>query len=157
MPAKSLSPDQLQDAARLKIAFKQWQAARKAVGLVASQDAVAGELFGFGQSALSQYLNGTIPLNADALAKFASVLNILPGAISPSIDREQREQAARWLGVTATKGAHSNDGSKTVQRIGARPLGAIRQVTKLAGSRINGTAGHDAAKTTQSITKKSGK
>ncbi len=96
MPAKDLSPEQLADAVRLKAAFKAWQAERKAHALPWAQDEVAEALFGFGQSALSQYLNGTIPLNAAALQKFCRALGLTPTQISPGIVEQERARAA-WL------------------------------------------------------------
>ncbi len=84
MPALPLNQEQKADAARLKVIFKRWQQQRKDAGQPASQDAVAS-LFGFGQSALSQYLNGSIPLNVQALTKFSSLLNCAPEEISPEL------------------------------------------------------------------------
>jgi transcriptional regulator with XRE-family HTH domain len=89
MPAKPLSSRQLKDARRLKEAFRRWCAQRRAGGEGASQRHAAG-LMGFGQSAMSQYLSGRIPLNAQALAKFAELLGVAPESISPHIVREQR-------------------------------------------------------------------
>ena len=54
-------------------------------------------MFGFGQSALSQYLNGTIPLNAAVVKKFSVVLGCAPATISPSIANQEREWAIAWL------------------------------------------------------------
>jgi phage repressor protein C with HTH and peptisase S24 domain len=84
MPALPLNQEQKADAERLKVLFKRWQQLRKDAGQPASQDAVA-PLFGFGQSALSQYLNGAIPLNVDALTKFAELLGCAPEDISPEL------------------------------------------------------------------------
>ena len=89
MPAKPLDPRQLKDAQRLNAAFKHWQAQRRANGQGASQR-YAAELMGFGQSALSQYLTGKIPLNGEALAKFARLFGVAPESISPEIVSEQR-------------------------------------------------------------------
>lgn len=101
MPAKELSEEQLADAARLKAAFRRWQADRRARGEPSTQDEVAEHLFGFGQSALSQYLNGTIPLNAAALLKFARVLGENAETISPTIVKDARDQAAQLLDLGA--------------------------------------------------------
>ena len=53
MPAKPLTAEQKEDAARLKEFFKAWQASMRDAGKPVSQDAAAAKL-GFGQSALSQ-------------------------------------------------------------------------------------------------------
>lgn len=92
MPAKDLSPEQLKDAERLKAAFKLWQAARRSRGEPSTQDEVAETLFGFGQSALSQYLNGTIPLNFVALTKFSKTLGVPAATLSPTLVAEAREK-----------------------------------------------------------------
>lgn len=109
MPAKELSQTQKADAVRLKQAFKAWQSARRAQGLPASQEEVSDELH-FGQSALSQYLNGNIPLNADALRKLCSLIGVSPETISPTIVKQERERAIAWLGadVSATLGTTTN-------------------------------------------------
>lgn len=62
MPAKPLTPEQKDDASRLKEAFRAWQNAKRDAGAPVSQMEAAHRL-GFGQSALSQYVNGQIPLN----------------------------------------------------------------------------------------------
>lgn len=90
MPAKPLTDEQKRDAARLFGYFKAWQSARRELGLTWQQGEVAEELFGFGQSALSQYINGKIPLNAEALGKFAAVLGVRADNISPSIVRHYK-------------------------------------------------------------------
>lgn len=103
MPAKQLSEEQLADAARLKAAFKTWQRDRKAKGLTWAQDDVAEEFFGFGQSALAQYLNGTIPLNPPALKKFSVALGIPPADISPGLVAQMRALAQDWINVEPPK------------------------------------------------------
>jgi SOS-response transcriptional repressor LexA len=83
MPAKPLTPDQLRETARLRSVFLAWQGRRKDEGLPYTQ-AWVGEALGLGQSSLSQYLAGRIPLNADAAVKFASVLGVPVEEFSPS-------------------------------------------------------------------------
>lgn len=92
MPAKPLTEEQLRDASRLRAAYELWVSSRKELGLPTSQDEVAN-LFGINQSALSQYLNGKIPLGPDALRRFADVLRVHPANISPGVVREQRALA----------------------------------------------------------------
>jgi transcriptional regulator with XRE-family HTH domain len=93
MAAKELSPEQKAEADRLKARFKAWQRQLKADGESASQLDLA-EQFGFGQSALSQYLNGTIPLNLRAVLKFAEKLGCAPEEISPIVVEETHKQVA---------------------------------------------------------------
>lgn len=84
MPATPLSPEELAEAAQLKKLFGEWQRERKEEGQPASQEAAAG-LLGFGQSALNQYLNGKIPLNIEAAAKFAKLLGEPIHKFSPTM------------------------------------------------------------------------
>lgn len=84
MPALSLTEEQRQDAARLKLRFQQWQLAQRNAGLPSSQEAISDQL-GFNQSALSQYLNARIPLNISALLKFCKLMEVTPEEISPGL------------------------------------------------------------------------
>lgn len=84
MPAQPLTNEQLEDAARLKQLFLNWQDRRRSAHHPASQEAVS-ELLGFNQSATSQYLNGKIPLNVAAATKFASVFGCSIADFSASL------------------------------------------------------------------------
>jgi transcriptional regulator with XRE-family HTH domain len=87
MPANPLTPEELLDAARLKALFVEWQDERKLQKKPSSQEAaVAG--MDFSQSALSQYLNGGIPLNLETAYKFAKMLGKPIAAFSPSVAEE---------------------------------------------------------------------
>ena len=84
MPALPLSKDQLDDAARLKALFVIWQKKQREAGLPSSQEAVS-EMLGFNQSAMSQYLNGKIPLNISAATKFSELIGALVADFSPAL------------------------------------------------------------------------
>lgn len=84
MPALPLSKDQLDDAARLKALFAIWQKKQRDAGLPFSQEAVS-EMLGFNQSAMSQYLNGKIPLNPIAAGKFAELIECAVDDFSTSL------------------------------------------------------------------------
>jgi len=105
MPALPLTQAQLDDAERLKQRFADWQKRRKDDGHPASQEA-AGELLGFNQSALSQYLNGRIPLNVDAATRFASVMGCPVSDFSPRL----QEQLSGYVSVAMADGVAANDG-----------------------------------------------
>ncbi|WLE58368.1 helix-turn-helix domain-containing protein [Burkholderia plantarii] len=87
MPAKTLTLAQLKDAARLRQCFQIWKHAQESAGLPSTQQ-YAAEQLGFGQSALSQYLRGAIPLNMRVVMKLASVFGCAPEDISPTIAAE---------------------------------------------------------------------
>lgn len=88
MPAQPLTPAQLADAARLRSLFQKWKGERRDRGESASQEVVAGLLGFSSQSSVSQYLNGKIPLNVNALLKFAELLGVPPERISPDLAEE---------------------------------------------------------------------
>ena len=83
MAANPLTEEQLQEAARLKRLFMEWQdAPTKNRGKRRPQSDALEDL-GFNQSALSQYLSGKIPLNLPAALKFASLLSCSLQDFSP--------------------------------------------------------------------------
>lgn len=87
MPAKPLTEQELQESAKLKALFSSWQQSRKDAMENASQD-FATSILGFNQSALSQYINGGIPLNIKAAVKFASLIGCKISQFSPTIAAE---------------------------------------------------------------------
>lgn len=94
MPALPLTPEQRADAARLKNLFAAWQKGRREAGQPSSQEALS-DMLGFNQSALSQYLNGRIPLNVSAATKFAGLIGCSIADFSPSL----AEEVAGYRGV----------------------------------------------------------
>lgn len=92
MPAQPLSPEQKADAQRLQTLFTAWKTDRKSRGEPNSQEWAADQL-GFGQSALSQYLNGRIPLNNAAAAKFSKLLGCKISDFSPMLSNTLAELA----------------------------------------------------------------
>ncbi|MCY1360467.1 HTH-type transcriptional regulator PrtR [compost metagenome] len=78
----SEKPDYIaEEAARLKAAYR----ARKKVDPSLTQELIAHTFNWSGQSAVSQYMNGHIPLNLQALLGFASLLGVHPSSISPRL------------------------------------------------------------------------
>jgi len=92
MPALPLTPEQKADAVRLKALFQNWKEEKRARGELGSQDAFS-DLVGFGQSAVNQYLNGKIPLNPAAAAKFSRVLKCQISDFSETIAAQASEIA----------------------------------------------------------------
>ncbi|MDO8065601.1 S24 family peptidase [Janthinobacterium sp. SUN206] len=113
MPALPLSSEQLADAAKLKNLFKEWQHSRKENNLPHSQETAASAL-GFGQSALTQYLNGRIPLNVTAGIKFANLLGVALTEFSPAL-AEEAENIAQAVSPSA-------DENGTISLPGARRI-----------------------------------
>lgn len=81
---KSLSPEQLEDARRLKGLYNE-QVRNLNLG---SQVEVAARLGYASQGTLSQYLNGKIPLNLEAVLKFSALLQVSPEQISPGLAKK---------------------------------------------------------------------
>jgi transcriptional regulator with XRE-family HTH domain len=76
---RELTTEELADTQRLK---QLWKKNAPALGLT---QAAASKEFGFAnQSAISQYLNGRIPLNMQTASRFANLLKVPLGAISPA-------------------------------------------------------------------------
>ena len=101
MPAKELSPEQREEAERLRAKFDAYQAHEREAGREWTQEALAAKL-GFGQSALNQYLKGKIPLNADVVLAMAELLKLRPVDISPTIAQAQQEFSRRWSASAGT-------------------------------------------------------
>lgn len=80
-----MTPEEAEDAKRLAEAYRQVKLDRKGRGLSLTQESLAHECGWGGQSAVSQYTNGRIPLNLDALVRLSSALGVEPSRISPSL------------------------------------------------------------------------
>ena len=78
MPNRNLNKDELEDARRLRQLWKD-----KKDELHLSQVKAAKELGYNSQGAVSQFLNGKVGLNFQAVAKFAKLLRVTVGEISP--------------------------------------------------------------------------
>lgn len=104
MPAKPLNTEQKADALRLKAAFERYQKRLAEEGKPHSQDEIAEHL-PFKQSAMSQYLNGKIPLNAEALLAFCALMGDQPRAISPSIHAKEFDWSLKWVNPSASRSA----------------------------------------------------
>ena len=113
MPAKPLTQNQRDDAARLKTLFRAWQDKRKEEGQASSQE-YCSSILGFGQSTIVQYLNGKIPLNPNAARKFAGLLGITVDVFSPDLALRIAELAA---GVSALSGGSNQPGEPAAPQL----------------------------------------
>lgn len=102
MPALPLTPEQRADASRLKTLFAAWQKGRREAGQPSSQEALS-DLLGFNQSALSQYLNGRIPLNIVAASKFATLIGCSVADFSPALADEISRFSSFFEGPDSTQ------------------------------------------------------
>lgn len=112
MPAKPLTPEQRQDAERLKSAFNAFQDRRRDEGKPHTQGDLEEEL-GLKQSAMSQYINGKIPLNADALTKFCRLMGEKPESISPTILNNAVQKSVELVNPGSVKEVDVSDFRKT--------------------------------------------
>lgn len=124
MPAKPLTAEQLADANRLHTAFLAWQSRRTDQKLPATQMHAAQQL-GFGQSALSQYLRGAIPLNMRVLGLFAKLFECDPADISPSI---AEEIASIQQAVERTRKREEDKGEITLADEASAAQSAVEQI-----------------------------
>lgn len=77
---RTITPQDLENAARLKASWLAYKEATK------STQADLAKLMGFaGQGVVTQYLNGNIALNTDAILRFARVLGVAPEKINPEL------------------------------------------------------------------------
>jgi len=106
MPAKPLTPEQKQDAERLKGIYDE-----RKKELKLSQELLADE-FGFSaQSVVNQYLIGRIPLNVKTAVKFAEHLRCRVSDFSPSIQHEI-DRLSRYASESAEPFDMSNEGEQ---------------------------------------------
>ncbi|MDH5832148.1 XRE family transcriptional regulator [Luteimonas sp. M1R5S18] len=107
--ASKPTPADLQAAGRLRSLWDAAKNERKQHGQRLTQTMV-GDLLDIGQSAVSQYLNGEIPLNYRALLAFSEVLGVPPSSIRADLPEQQlgvREEpvpygtADQWADITA--------------------------------------------------------
>jgi transcriptional regulator with XRE-family HTH domain len=83
MPAKPLTPEQKEEAAKLKKVFE-----KKKDNLGLTQASLADRLGFSTQSSVNQYMNGRIPLNVEVAVKFAQALECSIMDFSPSMQIE---------------------------------------------------------------------
>lgn len=88
---RELSAEETNDAKRLAEVFKQRKAELKAQGVRMTQETLAHDCGWKGQSAVSQYTNGRIPLNLDALIRLSGALGVKPERISPRLADRLRQ------------------------------------------------------------------
>lgn len=124
MPSEPLTPEQLEDAARLKEAWL--RAKTRDPSLTQTRVAELTDLGG--QSNVGHYINGRNALNVKALALFAKVFDVNPYEISPNLAKElgvysktiNTEERAPYSGATGERRHGSRRASDDVP--GAIPL-----------------------------------
>lgn len=112
MPAQPLNDDQIADARRLKEALGRFQSEARDSGRPAPQSEIAARL-GFGQSALSQYINGRIPLNVPVLVRFCALLQMPMDAISPRLAAEAELLTSAAFAVSDLASPPADDGASS--------------------------------------------
>jgi len=137
MPAQPLTETQLEEARSLKQHFRIWQAKRRQAGEESSQDWAAEQL-GFGQSALNQYLNGKIPLNPEAAAKFANLLSIEVTDFSPTVAGAIARLSSLGLAVPVTSSVAAPAPHSMPAPDGGEPDLVITQYDETGGSMGHG-------------------
>lgn len=76
------------ESSALRSIYAERKREAKARGQKISQESVAERCGWAGQSAVSQYMTGRMPLNLDALLKLSKALNFLPSQVSQRLSKE---------------------------------------------------------------------
>lgn len=88
-PRRELTSEERAECARLKAIFEKRQKEARDQGARMTQETLGNSIgWRSGQSAVNQYLNGKVPLNLEALLKFAAELRFSPGEVSPRLASE---------------------------------------------------------------------
>lgn len=87
MKRRDLTPEELSESARLKAIYEARKDEAKAIGKRLNQTDVAEQCGWANQSAFSQFANGRIPLNLEALLKLSNVLRFDINDVSPRLGR----------------------------------------------------------------------
>lgn len=82
-----LTDEQVEESKRIKAIYNDRKAAARSRGEKLTQEDVAEACGWTGQSAVSQYLNGKIALNLDALMKLSRALNFEPQEVSKRLSK----------------------------------------------------------------------
>jgi SOS-response transcriptional repressor LexA len=93
---RPLTAEEKAEAQRLKAAWTQFKYARQMEGDPVTQQWLADQCGWSGQSAVSQFLNGTTPLNLDALMKICAAIGNDPKRISARLTMFSQEQMAGY-------------------------------------------------------------
>lgn len=114
--AKPTAAD-LAAAARLRDAWETEKRRRRNAGLQQITQPMVGDVLDIGQSAVSQYMTGKIPLNYKAVMAFAGVLGISPEDIRSDLPEQALagnptgDQGDTWVDITAYgQGVAAGDG-----------------------------------------------
>lgn len=129
MPAKPLSPEQKQDAKRLKALYDAWKEKKRSAGERVTQEDASAAL-GIGQSAISQYLTGKIPLNVSVATKFAALLGCDINEFSPAIAEDENKL---WPFNTFSPSQFYRLDETYRQKIENELLGAITRMERSLG------------------------
>ena len=82
---RELTESELKDAARLKNIYKNRKSELAAAGGKLTQEDLASRCGWSGQSTVSQFMNGLVPLSLEALISLSRELNVSPEQISPEL------------------------------------------------------------------------
>lgn len=93
---RPLTAEERAEAQRLKAAWTQFKYDRQMRGVPVTQKWLADHCGWSGQSAVSQFLNGTTPLNLDALMKICTAIGADPKRVSPRLTLFAQEQLAGY-------------------------------------------------------------
>lgn len=128
MPTRETTPEQQEDAKRLKVIYQQWVKDSPAGKPKRTQDDVA-EALGKGQSTVAQTLNGRLALTVERAIRLANLFGCKVADFSPDLARSIGE-------LPASPPSPASSGDKaTPSKIGQAVMSIGRAVSGLAVAR----------------------
>ncbi|MCH4563370.1 XRE family transcriptional regulator [Halomonas sp. EGI 63088] len=126
------SPEAVQaEADKLKAIYQDRKREAQAIGQKLNQDTVAERCGWAGQSAVSQYMTGRMPLNLEALLKLSKALRFMPSEVSPRLAKE--------IPTIYLAGSDPGDSKHHIRESDATPMAGTRARLPVIGQ---ASAGH---------------
>lgn len=123
---RNLSPDEVEASKNLKLI---WESKKQSLGL--TQESAAHDLGYKTQGAVSQYLNGRVPLNLTAILAFARLLGVNPLQISEKlVPREFISAGTVDMTVDDTIGSEGKDIKGLMQAASPKTYAALEKLQK---------------------------
>ncbi len=130
---RNISDEQKEAAKRLK---RIWDEKRETLGITQEK---AAELSGWANaSAVSQYLNGTVALNVEAVLRFAKLLKVHPTEIMPELEELLPKAAAQ--AATEDKAEEALKLALSILELPGSQRAALLKISNALGSKVDESA-----------------
>jgi transcriptional regulator with XRE-family HTH domain len=152
MPTRPTTPQQKEDARRLKALYERWVQRGADIGVRRTQEDVADAL-GTSQSTVTQTLTGKLALNAKRAAKFAKLFDCTVADFSADLAREIASISQDAPPQSESRPQVQPSGSLTpgavveefARRMAALPVARRRTIAHLVAERVVGDSDGDIA------------